>query len=41
MEKIKIAINWCNYHLGGLRGADAFFETGNPLENAIVAGLFE
>jgi len=41
LEKIKRAINWMNYHIGGLRGEDAFFKTGDPLENEIVANMFE
>lgn len=39
MERIKIILNWCAYHLGGLRG-ECLFETGDPIENAALEGIF-
>lgn len=38
--KIKIVINWMNYHLGGLRDPECFFEIDDPLVTAIAIGQF-
>lgn len=40
LNKVKYAMNWMSFHLGGLRG-DCLFSIGTPMENAILDGIFE
>ena len=39
IEKIKKAVNWANWHLGGLRDEDCMFATCGPVEAAAWEGL--
>lgn len=40
LETIKKTINWMNWHIGGLRDSECFFEVGDPIENwAVIHAL--
>lgn len=40
LEKIMGAFSWASFYMGGLRG-DALFDLGDPVEMAILEGIFE
>lgn len=42
INNLKRAVNWANWHLGGLRDPDAFFKvTGDPIGDHIVSFGFD